>query len=514
MRFEQHTTAGTSGFSRRQALGLGAVLGLGTALAPGLIRPASAATSGSEALSRADAAFLNRGLQHGTWIAPNDPNRYVPSASVYRDQGGFNMPTFYDPNLYNKPLMDSMPGLTWAITKAPYANQIVGPPQPGVPFLNDQQQANAGNLFSICLGDEESYSTQRVTWFSQFAAQARASAPNALLHTNQYSGQWSDAQLRTYIKAVQPDLLSWDNYYYSTSGNGRFNAGSVTSLYNDTWRYRRLALEGLDGLGGSPLAFGQYTLGYRNGTSQEKTGSRVVSETEQFLPAFVTWALGGKWLNLFRWEWAKGDAHWLLNDETGGLTAQYYRYQKLNRMMANLSPYLVRLRTRNAGIVAGKTNTGSIVATPGSNIPAFSSTTDPGTSLVSVTVKTAPAANGNLPTDTLIGTFRPIPGLTAAQLDSFIPATDSVFFMVVNAVGFANSNISDRNGTGGESSTLRQTVTLTFDLAGTGRTPTALRVVKAADGSVSQVGLKALGGSRYSVDHAIDGATGDLFYWA
>lgn len=495
--------------NRRTVLGAGLAAGTTGALAVNAATAATSRAATSGQLSRSDAAFLNRGLQHGAWVAP--PERYYPSGEVYSAQGGFTMPTFYDPDLYNKPLMEQLPGETWAITKAPYSDQIDGPPEPGRPFLNAEQQANAQNLFSICLGDEEGYGTSRVDWFRQYADQARAVAPQALVHTNQYSGQWSDAQIRDYIRRVQPDLLTWDNYYFHTAGSGRFESGSVTPMYNDTWRYRRLSLEGLDGAGTSPLAFGQYTLGYRNGNSQEGVGTRVVSESEQFVVSFVTWALGGKWLNLFRWEWSAGSQTWLLNDENGNLTVQYDRYAKLNSMMRNLSPYLVRLRTKNAGIVRGKLTNGD--PTPASSIPEFTAATDKGIGLESVTVTKAPDKNGGQPTDTLIGTFRPIPELSAAQRGTYIPAATSPFFMVVNAAGFANDNPGLRDGTGGESATLRQTVRLTFNLKGLPYNPAGLRVVRATTGTVETVTLNAGSNGRYWVDWSIDGGIGDLFFW-
>ncbi|WP_020390487.1 hypothetical protein [Kribbella catacumbae] len=464
-------------------------------------------------LSRSDAAFLKRGLQHGSWMAEATPGRFYPSAAEYTG-AGFTLPMFYDPPQYNSPLMASLPkGSTWGLAKAPHAGAITRNPNPGEKFLTTTHAANAANLFSICLGDEDHYSTAMQEYAANWAALARAEAPQALVHTNQWSGQWSDSQYRAFIAAVQPDLLTWDHYYYDTTRH-HFPAGSVTPLYNDTWRIRRLALEGLDGNGGSPLNFGQYTLGYRQGTGHHLTGPRVASETELWMPSFVTWCLGGKWLSMFRYQWRAGDAIWLLHDESGALTPQYQQYARLNKMRVNLSPYLSRLRTRSAGIIRGEYFNGGWVPTPASGIPAFSAATDPGTLLTSVTVTSPPAGvNGGRPVDVLVGTYRPIPKLTGAQRGSYLPAADTPFFMVLNAAGWPKNDITSRTSPGGESTALRQTITLTFDLTASGRKPRDLRMIDPATGAVSSPALSSIGSKRYTLAKPVNGAVGLLFYW-
>ncbi|WP_265443291.1 hypothetical protein [Flexivirga meconopsidis] len=497
-----------SGVTRRSALA-GVAAGLGTLGLAGTVAAPSRAAVSSTAASKAELAFLDRGLQHGAWAAQSSAGgRYVPPASAW-NRTGFTMPTFYEPGQYNASLIAELGDTLWATAEAPTGGHMTSGPGSG-PFLTAEQRANVGNLFSICLGDEEPYSSQIQTWTAQWAAKARAEAPNALIHTNQYSGQWSDAQLRSYIAAVQPDLLTWDDYYYSTSGNGRFNAGSVTPLYNDTWRYRNLALGGLDGNGTSPLNFGQYTLGYCQGSSQAGTGPRVPSQSELWLPSYVTWTLGGKWLNLFRWE--SGADYWLLNDSTGALTYFVDWYGELNAAMRRLSPYLVRLRSVNAGLVHGQYNNGVPVSTPESSIPAFSATTDAGTGVTGVRVSTVSPRNGGLPGDVLVGTFRPIPGLSTAQLGSYIPKPTTPFFMVVNAMGVANDDIYSRSSTGGESAANAQGITLTLNPSAAGSTPTGLRMLDPTTGAVSSPALSG-SGSSYTTTVSIGAAAGCLFWW-
>lgn len=507
----------TNGLSRRHALGIAGIAAASGALgastlgvAPALAAPPAAGGT----MTKAERAFLQRGLRHAAWVAPNTPPRYVPTPEVFA-KGGFNMPAFYDPDLYNVPLMDGLGDQTWSLAKAPFAEHILGPLDESRTYFNEAQQRNLENLFSVCFGDEEYYSDELVEWLPRYFAKLREQAPDALAHTNQWAGQWTDEQLRKYIGAIKPDMLTFDSYYYNTTTQRAYPGGSVTPLYNDTWRYRRLAQEGTDGTGRDSLVFGQYTLGYRTGTNQALTGPRVLSETEIWLTSMLTWTLGGKWLNLFRWEWAPGDEHWLLNDPNGNLTPQYSQYAALNSFMRNLSPYLVRLRTRQVGIVPGqmRDESGRVVGTPNSDIPRWTAQTDPDILLTAVTSVKGPASHGGLATDTVIGTFRPLPGLSKPERGEWIPRQDTPFFMVLNATGFAKDNIEDRYSAGGESLSASHTIKLQFDLRGSSRSPNALRCFSPRDGSIRKVDLQRISSRQYSATHTLDGAMADLFFW-
>lgn len=508
---------GRRGVTRRHVLA-GAAVGLG-AIGAGLVDAPSASAAArttrkvaatSAAASKAELAFLRKGLQHGAWIAQDSTESYIPTPSVFA-RAGFTMPTFYEPLQYNSAFMAQMGSTPWAVAEAPNGTHMTSGPTSGQTFLTADQKANVDNLFSICLGDEEQYSTQIQDWTAQWAALARSEAPNALIHSNQYSGEWSDAQIQSYLAAVQPDLLTWDDYYYSTSGSGHFNAGSVTPLYNDTWRYRNLALRGLDGQGNSPLCFGQYTLGYLQGSSSAGTGTRVPSQSELWLPSYVTWALGGKWLNMFRWQY-DGEDYWLLNDPSGNLTYFVDWYGDLNAAKSRLSPYLVRLRSQNAGVVHGQYNSGGPVPTPACSIPDFGSTTDPGSGVTDVVVSTPSPNNGGLPGDVLVGTFRPIPGLSHADLSPYVPKSSTPFFMVVNAMGVANADINSRDSSGGESAANAQGITLTLDPAAAGSCATGLRMLDPTTGKVSSPTLSPSGAS-HTTTVTIGAGTGNLFWW-
>ncbi|WP_026529707.1 hypothetical protein [Haematomicrobium sanguinis] len=510
------STPSANGLSRRRALGIAGIAAAGGAIGAGSlgVTPALSAPPSAGAMTKAERAFLQRGLRHAVWVAPDTPPRYVPTPAVV-EAGGFNMPTFYDPDLYNAPLMNGLKDKTWSLAKAPFAQHILGPLDESRPYFHDAQLQNIQNLFSVCFGDEEYYSDELIQWLPRYFAKLREQAPDALAHTNQWAGQWQDDQIRRYVAALQPDMLTFDSYYYNTTTQRSYPGGSVTPLYNDTWRYRRLALEGSDGKGNNPLVFGQYTLGYRTGTNQALIGPRVLSETEIWLTSMLTWTLGGKWLNLFRWEWAPGDEHWLLNDANGNLTPQYSQYAALNGFMRNLSPYLVRLRTQGAGIVHGQmqSDSGSIVSTPAADIPRWSVETDPDTLLTGLKSVRGADANAGRPTDTVIGTFRPLPGLTKRERSTWIPRPDTPFFMVLNASGFAKNNIEDRFSGGGESQSATHTVQLEFDLRGSNRSPNALRCFSPQDGSVRRVDLERVTSRQYVATHTLAGAMGDLFFW-
>ncbi|MFG1617099.1 hypothetical protein ACGFI3_30435 [Nonomuraea wenchangensis] len=488
--------------SRRSlfAAGLGAaaaaVLGAG---------PARAAT----ALSRVDAAFLRRGLIHGAWTPQSGSGRWEPSAALWK-QSGFTTPTFYDPPLYNRPLLDGLPGYTWAAAKGPAGTHLTAPPDLGVPILTADQRTRAGDLFSMCFGDEENYSADLVSWLVPLFAKLRQEAPDALCHTNQYAGQWTDAQIRTYMAQAQPDLLTWDSYYFSM--NSAYAGGSVTPLYNATARYRRLALAGNDQTSARPIGFGQYTMGFRAGSGPALEGGQyIVSESEQSVVSYVTWALGGKWLNLFRWE---KDAHptslLMRKDGSNGVTEQFNRYVTLNRRRSALSPYLTRLRGRQACIVLGRNAAGQ---NPQPSLDLFSPGLDPEVRIRSVSAANDGGANGGLPGDVVIGTFRPIPGMSAEESAGIFTNPATPAFMAVNALAVPNTDKTAELGTGGRGQDTAQTITLTFDLSDGSVRPDQLRMLNAATGAVVTPSLTAKGSGLYELRKYLWGGTGDLFWW-
>ncbi|WP_229070699.1 hypothetical protein [Actinoplanes sp. DH11] len=503
-----HTPSTVSRRTVLRATGLGAAaaagLGLGSTLSAS---PAAAASS----LSRVDAAFIRRGLVHCAWVAQATDGRWQPTPQRFRDSG-FTTPTFYDPPLWDAALMAGLPGYTWAAAKGPAGVHLTPstPPDLTRPVLSAAQRARAGDLFSMCFGDEENYSQQLLDWLVPLTAKLRQEAPNALMHTNQYAGQWNDTQMKNFMAVVRPDLLTFDEYYFSMSSN--HVGGSITNLYNNTARYRWLALGGNDQSFTNPIAFGQYTMGFRSGNApSQEGGNRVVSESEQSVVSYVTWALGGKWLNLFRWEKDAHPTSLLVRKDAGsGPTRQAQRYTTLNARMKAFSPYLSRLRSHKAFLVMGR-NSGGYNTQPWLDV--FAPGLDPQTRLSAIAAANVGGANGGLPGDILVGTFRPIPGMTAEESAGIFTNPGTPAFMVVNALALPNADRTDEYGTGGSSADTAQNVTLTFDLSDGSVRPDQLRMLNAATGQVVSPVLTARGNGRYELVKFMGGGTGELFWW-
>lgn len=496
---------------------------------------APAAPASQSALSRPDRVFLERGLMHGAWVRNDPVNHFVPSPELWR-QSGFTSPTFYDEApLWCSSLMDALPGAPWAVAKAPAATNLSSPlPDPNAEWLSPEMQANSDRLFTACFGDEEGYSDAIVDWFTSAYARMHSKYPNVLVHNNQALGEYNDTQMRHYIQTAQPDLISYDFYYWQRAAY--YPGGSITSMYNNTGRYRRLALEGLDGNGESPLAFGQYTCGFRlqpptspDGTPVRYLRRYFVSESQQMSVSYITWALGGKWLDLFRWEKDESTPPWesdgmFLNYADGSPTPQFFRYVKLNRAMRAFSPYLTRLRTATASVLRGVVGETGAPTAQSNALPDFTPTVDPGCGVTAISTVNIGTANSGKPGDVVIGTFRQLPQLSANEAGGILPDKDAaVAFMIVNALIVANNDYLSPTGTGGNGSDTRQRVSVTVDpgqvspdvrpgrTRGKGRALSLYRVDRES-GHPRRVELTRTVGA-YEFTATIDGGEGELYFW-
>lgn len=474
------------------------------AVATGKKGPVAAST-----LSRVDRAFLRHGLIHGAWVPNDDSGRWQPSTRQWLDSG-FTTPTFYDAPLWNTALMNALPNCTWATAKGPDGFHLTSPPDLSKPILTGAQKTRAKDLFAVCFGDEENYSLELQGWLAGLTKNLRKEAPDALAHTNQYAGQWSDADTKNFMAAADPDLLTFDEYYFSMTSN--YAGGSITKLYNNVERLRRLAMAGNDGSFKNPLGFGQYTMGFKAGDAPwQEGGDYVVSESEQNIISYITWAMGGKWLNLFRWEKSAHATSLLARpDAAGSFTVQANRYAALNARMAALSPYLTRLRSKSIAIVSGRNGAG---ANSQPSVQQFSAAVDPGTKLVGLSAKNVGSANGGLPGDVFFGSFRPIPGMNAAESAGIYTNPDTPAFMVVNGLAVPNADKTNEFGVGGSSAETAQIVTLRFDLADGSLKKNQLRTLAAGRDKVKHVKLDHVSGTIYEAKVRIGGGLGELFWW-
>lgn len=330
------------------------------------------------ALSPSRSALLRTGLVHGAWVTTRKRGHQSPTPSAEEfTAAGFTTPTYYEQPLYDTGLQGSAASHTWAVAHAPKAGAVTGPPQAGEQVLSGQQLADRERLYAV-----------------QFAL-LRQQAPGVLVHNNQAPHQWTEAQLRTYTRVAKPDLLTFDDYYFSTQTG--YPGGSVTPMYNALHLYRKLALEGVDGSGRSPIQFGQYTLGFRTGDKPSDGGSYIISESQQNLVPNAVWAMGGTWLTMFRW-W-KGWSQGLVDTgRDGRRTPQFDRYRAINHTMAALSPHLTRLRSTDIRLIRGQHRAlGAAVTNPPSNIPAWSRGAGDDAAITDITVNNRGKTNDGLP---------------------------------------------------------------------------------------------------------------------
>lgn len=522
--------SGAGALSRRGLLGAAAATaataGLGAApaalAAPSAPEVQPRAEAAESSLSRPDRAFLAHGLMHGAWLRSGSQDDWIPSAEQWA-LSGFNAPTFYNPPLYSQEVMDRAGSPLWSLAKGPRGEHLEAPPTDSGPLLPAEAHAAADTLLTACFGDEEAFSEERLGWLVQYYERMHRDYPHVLVHNNQAVGQYPDAEMRRYIAEAQPDLLTFDFYYFHQAV--QYPGGSVSSLYRLTARYRRLALEGLDGKGGSPLAFGQYTTGFKlhpdvspDDTPVSKLRVLYVSESQQMVVSHVTWAMGGKWLDLFRWErgpeqediYTDGQ---FLNHPDGTPTPQFHRYARLNRTMRAYSPYLTRLRSRAVALDHG------IVAETGEPTPAanevhdFSAQTDPATGVVGLAAENLGTVNGGQRGDVLLGTFRALPGMTAAENDGVLPdPATTVAFMLVNTLVWRNDDWTEAEGTGGGGEETQQRITVTID---TSAAPAGAAVhrVDPDSGELAAVTLAAADGGTQTFSVDLLGGESGLYLW-
>ena len=313
---------------------------------------------------KANRMLIKHGLQLQCWVATDNfelggkagqpAYEMLPSDWALT---GFTGPTFFGPPLINPSYFKSFPESQWAIAKAPHGDHLKNAPtdyEEKNGFLAEDQLKYLEQLTTICFGDEEAYSFEMAKILKQWYDVARRLYPDALLHNNQYPGQWSRNDLLTYIKLAKPDLLTYDWYYFHTwDADNYIGAKDMAGHLSE---YRSLALGGWDGKGEDYMAFGQYIQGFVN------EGTYKLTESQLRLYYYMTWTFGGKWVNWFRY--LQGDGYggqtapteWALLLENGmpGHPTKYMEWaNQCNTESKYIGDYLVRLKTVDVRFVAG-----------------------------------------------------------------------------------------------------------------------------------------------------------------
>ncbi|NGP46024.1 DUF5011 domain-containing protein [Bacillaceae bacterium SIJ1] len=462
--------------------------------------------SDEPSLSRASRVMIDRGLQLGIWVTGDD-SRYTLDPEDWKDIN-FTSPTFYDGDYYNETLMQALPEKDWSLSfsvqgdEAPY----VKPPGPEDDYLTAEQREHADELVTVSFQDERHYSETLVTNLEAWFELSHEKYPNALMFGNQYMGQWSTEQLREYMMRAKPDLLTYDDYYFSYGGNP-YLGGSITQLYNELGRYREVALAGHDGTGNSPIAFGQYLLGFKTGETppsspnEDLSNAYTITESQLNAVANATWTFGGKWATIFRWG---QDHYWtLLLDQDGNRTKTYEQYAEMARETRNLSPHLSRLNSTDVRLHLGQHQVGSEVKSNGKpgQVDLWEDNEHP--VIKDITAQNIGVVNDELPGDVLVGFFEPLPGT-----DDFFKSNDIEYFMMMNGLTHGNGlPVEEQKGSGEET---RQEITLTLDLNGIPRG--AIKKIDRDTGNKAPVKLEKLNNELYEMTVTLDGGKADLFY--
>ncbi|MCT4687660.1 LamG-like jellyroll fold domain-containing protein [Vallitalea sp.] len=456
-------------------------------------------------LSNASKVLIDKGIQVQAWVTTDETNRYVLSPEDW-DAINFTAPTYYEPDLYNSDFHSARPNSLWSIAQAPYGTHLSSGPTNNNHFLTDEQRANIDNLVTMCFGDEEGYSIGLVNKLKAWYDLSKSLYPKALVHNNQWAGQWSEGSLRHYIQTAKPDLLTYDTYYFDETETGGYIF--MSSCANNTRVYRKLALEGYDGTGQSPIAFGQYLTGFKTGKMGFQSGNYVISESQINLIPFTTVTMGGKWINYFRW--APDMDFCLIYDRDGNKTEPFYHYAGMAKEITNIGPHLVRLNSSKIYMVPGKHKDGLhdydnplpiLVGAWNSSVDEY---------ITDIKVENMGDVNFGLAGDVMVGYFELLPGLTDAQKAGVITSDNPKYFMITNGL-VNNDGLNSIEKDKGLCSNSKQRITLTMDIGN--RNPNSLKKVDRSTGNVVDVTLTNISGTVYTYQFELGGGKGDLFFW-
>jgi hypothetical protein len=340
-------------------------------------------------------------------------------------------------------------------------------------------------------GDESSTSVANfAAWKSAVRADKRFD--NVLLFTNQYRGQLNESALRSYVQTSQPDMVFFDVYPFGTATGTP--GGSPTSLYAEMSKYRKVALEGYDGTGTSPIAYGMYLQTYVPGVAisgMPAVGYRP-SESQIRLNQFAAWAFGFTSATAFVYDQAD------VNDQTlifsgpnayTGRTTEFGYLAATNQMSLKLAPTLVGLVSTDMFIKAGS-NSGTA-----HGITNFAGVQGTNLYITAIDVNNPNAeVNGGADGDVLLGFFKPVD----ESLDG-IAYNNQTYLMVVNGLTQASKMAAE----------CTQTIRVDFNFGSSGIT--GIQRLNRTTGAVENVALTHISGSQYYVVLTLDGGTGDLF---
>lgn len=513
------------------------------------------------ALSRGSKLFIEKGLQIQAW-APTDVAYAArawmkpPTAEDIVDLGLTTVQYNDAPN-YSKTLHEQykqlqqarpeLPDLKWGVAFGPNANHLSSsyfdsatiakhdPNRTGAPtqeqkdhgFLTPDQLANVQNLNNIGFGDEENYSDTLTQILKDWFEVSKQHYPHVLVHHNEVGNTpppsmslistFNEDMLRKYVRTAKPDFITYDMYYFRENRQKSEVGGTVIPFYDDLNRYRKIASEGYDGSGQSPIPFGNYIQGWRTGpgaATHEKRGDGwyEMTESQAYLSGFANWTFGAKWLSMFRW--IKDSTGYLFTDsrvDENGNPIKYHIYDQFKEMFRqskNLGDHLIRINSTDVLIVPGQhKQNGEVVqnSRPAGNAE-WSKLLDRAY-IDNMEVTNLGLTNDQLSGDVFIGYFDPLPGIDTTE---FFTSTAPKYFMLLNGLT-SGQGLPAEEQTGSSYET-RQQIKVTFDLS-SGIDPHKLRKVSRMTGEIVSVPLTAKGNGKYEMTAVLGGGMADLYFW-
>jgi hypothetical protein len=356
--------------------------------------------------------------------------------------------------------------------------------------LSLEERPYAESFVCLQYGDEQSlddpnFRAECKKWFSA----VRPALPNTILYTNQLAFNQTPANVATYMRESQPDMLVMDSYRWRIG-----NIEGTWHLLSDLQRYRRFALLGNDGTGKRPIPYGVFPQVFHG-----EGKWRDPSESELRMNHFAAWALGYTVTFVFTYNYGTTALFSPSHDATHP-TATYEQLKELNRQGRNLGPALVRLVSRDVLFIPGKHNDGGKAADNKIPIdipyyPPALSTVNRDKWLVGVdAVANLGKKNDGLPGDVLLSWFQ----VLDESLDG-PKANGEWYFMVTNGLVDPTGSAADT----------RQTVRLDF----AANAPRQLQRLNRDTGRVEIIDLQAIRekGGIQRLGVTLDGGTADLF---
>lgn len=435
---------------------------------PGTPTSAAYVPNGADGVNRAQELAIENNIGWGAWTPAQGAAAGTPNAAEYNSLGR-PFAQFYDPPLANSEFMSNNPNATWGLAKAPFANNGIGTAGTPRDFIPTSMKPYAANFVDAQFGDEGGYSTSEVDAFKQWFDYSKTNYPQAAVHANQNNGgAWTDiANMEHYVRTAQPDLLTFDDYYWG--GGGVFGSfgpqpwqATSSLLSTRIWQtQRQAALEGLTGDGSQPIQFGQYLDGFDFNASQ----------SQRALVTGLSLASGMKWLNLFRLECNRYDGGAMV-DQDGAPLREWYEYADLMNTVKNFGTYLTPLTNQwlatepGSHLQDGQTTTNPV--STGWHMDTFvkSGAANASYGVAGVHAKNiGGTVNNGLPGDVTLGYFAPTPGVKGDILKQRFGNTDPRAFTVVNGLSGQTQLPSTKQGTRYDNGQFWQTEqSITLDL--------------------------------------------------